>query len=347
MNKPVDIKTFASGCPHDCPSTCALEIDIIDGTTVGKVRGAKENTYTDGVICAKVARYADRVSHPDRLLLPKIRSGEKGGDEWSPIGWDDALDLVAEQFLLAEQRHGPEAVWPYYYAGTMGLVQRDSIHRLRHAKRYSNQFDTICVNPAFTGYTAGTGKLMGPRSARDGCFGLRGDLGHQCGVDAGQRHDPCSQGAEVSRRKDRRHRCLRQRYDEAGRYGALLASRDRRRTRCAVMHCLFRDGKADREYLNQYTDVSADLEAHLREKTPQWASEITGLTVEEIEAFATLLGKRPRSYFRMGYGFTRSRNGATNMHAATSIAAVLGAWKHEGGGAFHSNADIYRLTGET
>src|SRR6202166_4363590 len=79
----------------------------------------------------------------------------------TPIAWDDALDLVAEQFQLAEQKHGSEAVWPYYYAGTMGFVQRDGINRLRHAKKYSGFFSTICVNPAWSGFIAGTGKLAG------------------------------------------------------------------------------------------------------------------------------------------------------------------------------------------
>jgi anaerobic selenocysteine-containing dehydrogenase len=110
---------------------------------------------------------------------------------------------------------------------------------------------------------------------------------------------------------------------------------------CAVMHCLFRDGKADRDYLEHYTDVPAELEAHVRERSPAWASRITGCDVETIEAFARLVGERKRAYFRLGYGFSRSRNGAVNMHAASCIAAVTGAWRYEGGGAFHNNGDIY------
>jgi len=110
---------------------------------------------------------------------------------------------------------------------------------------------------------------------------------------------------------------------------------------CAVMHCLFRDGNADRDYLERYTDVPHELEAHLSSRGPAWASAITGTPVETIEEFARLVGERKRAYFRLGYGFSRSRNGAANMHAASCIAAVSGAWRHEGGGAFHNNADIY------
>src|SRR3954447_16699832 len=115
-----------SACPHDCPSTCALDIEILAPDRIGRVHGARDNDYTSGVICAKVARYAERVHHPDRLTRALRR--RKGSDSFEPIGIEDALDLVAEKFLAAEQRHGAEAVWPYYYAGTMGLVMRDGIN---------------------------------------------------------------------------------------------------------------------------------------------------------------------------------------------------------------------------
>ena len=103
----------ASACPHDCPSTCALEVEVLDNNRIGRVRGAEENAYTAGVICAKVARYAERVHHPDRLMQPLQRTGAKGSGSFAPISWDDALDIVAEEFLRAEQKHGSEAVWPW------------------------------------------------------------------------------------------------------------------------------------------------------------------------------------------------------------------------------------------
>ena len=112
---------------------------------------------------------------------------------------------------------------------------------------------------------------------------------------------------------------------------------------CAVMHCLFRDNKADWDYLERYTDAPHELAEHLRARDPQWASRITGAPVETIEAFARLVGDNKRAYFRLGYGFSRSRNGAINMHAASCIAAVIGAWRYEGGGAFHNNGAIFHL----
>jgi anaerobic selenocysteine-containing dehydrogenase len=104
---------------------------------------------------------------------------------------------------------------------------------------------------------------------------------------------------------------------------------------------LFRDGYADRDYLAQYTDCPAELEAHLATRTPEWASNISGVPVATIEAFARVIGEHPRSFFRLGYGFTRHRNGAVSMHAAASIPAVTGAWRHEGGGAFYNNGAVY------
>jgi anaerobic selenocysteine-containing dehydrogenase len=109
------------------------------------------------------------------------------------------------------------------------------------------------------------------------------------------------------------------------------------------MHVLFRDGYADRDYLSRYTDCPDELEAHLLTRTPEWASAISGVPVEEIEAFAKLVGQTKRAFFRLGYGFTRSRNGAAQMHAALCIPTVTGAWQYEGGGAFFNNYAIWKF----
>jgi anaerobic selenocysteine-containing dehydrogenase len=112
---------------------------------------------------------------------------------------------------------------------------------------------------------------------------------------------------------------------------------------CGVMHVLFREGYADRAYLERYTDCPDELEAHLATRTPEWASSISGVSVQEIEAFARMVGQTKRSFFRLGYGFTRSRNGAAQMHAALCIPAVTGAWQYEGGGAFFNNQAIWQF----
>jgi anaerobic selenocysteine-containing dehydrogenase len=343
MNQLVRPKIGASACPHDCPSTCALEVEIVDGGTIGRVRGAEDNTYTAGVICAKVARYAERVHHPHRLLHPLRRTGPKGSGQYAPISWDDALDLVAEQFVRAEAEHGSEAVWPYYYAGTMGYVMRDGIHRLRHAKKYSGFFSTICVNPAWTGFIAGTGKLAGtdPREmAKSDLVVIWGTnaANTQVNVMTHATRARKQRGAKIVAIDIYMNSTMRQAdlpiLIRPGTDGALA---------CAVMHCLFRDGNADWDYLERYTDAPHELEQHLRSRDPEWAARITGCGAETIEEFARLVGERKRAYFRLGFGFSRSRNGAVNMHAASCIAAVTGAWQLEGGGAFHNNGAIFHL----
>ncbi len=336
-------KISASACPHDCPSTCALEVEIIDRHTIGRVRGAAENAYTAGVICAKVARYAERAHHPDRLMHPLRRVGPKGSSQFAPISWDDALDMVAEAFVRAERAHGSEAVWPYYYAGTMGLVMRDGINRLRHAKKYSGFFSTICVNSAWTGFIAGTGRLAGsdPREmAKSDLVVIWGTnaVNTQVNVMTHAIRARKERGAKIVAVDVYMNETMRQAdvpvLIRPGTDGALA---------CAVMHCLFRDGKADWDYLDRYTDAPRELADHVRTRDPAWASRITGCPVATIEDFARLIGERPRAYFRLGYGFSRSRNGPVNMHAASCIAAVTGAWRYEGGGAFHNNGAIFHF----
>ncbi|MCY6380104.1 molybdopterin oxidoreductase family protein [Hoeflea prorocentri] len=341
MSKEAQARTGYSACPHDCPSTCALEVELLDGNRVGRLRGASDNSYTAGVICAKVARYAERVHHPGRVLQPLLRKGTRGDGNWQDLSWDDALDHIAERFLTAERKWGSQTVWPYYYAGTMGLIQRDSIHKLRHAKKYSGQFDSICTNAAWSGFYFGAGTLAGPdprEMAKSDCVVIWGTNAVSTQVNV-MTH-------AVRARKERGARIVViDIYDnptmaqadmklilKPGTDGALA---------CAVMHVLFRDGFADRAYLDRYSDDPVGLEVHLQSRGPEWAAQITGLAAEEIEAFAHLVGETKRSYFRLGYGFTRQRNGTVNMHAASCIATVTGAWQYEGGGAFHSNASVF------
>ncbi|WP_188259393.1 molybdopterin-dependent oxidoreductase [Azospirillum tabaci] len=332
-----------TACPHDCPSTCALEVERVAPDRIGKVRGAAANSYTAGVICAKVSRYAERVHSPDRLRTPLRRTGPKGSGQWAEIGWDEALDRIADAFLDAERVHGAEAVWPYFYAGTMGLVQRGGIQRLRHAKGYSRQISTVCDTPANMGWLAGHGDIRGadPREMADsdlivnwGGNPVATQVNVMTHVSRARKGrgaklvtiDPYRTGtAEVSDL----HLMLR-----PGTDGALA---------CAVMHVLFREGLADRAYLDRYAAGADQLEAHLATRTPEWAAAITGLTVEEIVGFARLYGATKRSYLRLGYGLTRGHNGAAQMHAVSCLPVVTGAWAHKGGGALYCSSGIYSI----
>jgi anaerobic selenocysteine-containing dehydrogenase len=331
----------SSVCPHDCPSTCALSVEVIDGARIGAVRGAADNSYTAGVICNKVAHYRERIHHPDRLTQPLLRTGPKGSGQFRPIAWNEALDRIAVRFIADTAKHGSEAIWPYYYAGTMGLVQRDGINRLRHEMKYSRQRLTICTALPEIGWLAGVGASRGPDSREL----AQSDLIVMWGG------NPVSTQVNVmthvSRaRKDRGAKFVvvdPYRSPTAAVADIHLAPRPGTDAAlaCAVMHIAFRDGYADRGYMARYTDHPDALEAHLQSRGPAWASEITGIPVEEIEAFGNLYGQTKRSFIRCGYGFARSRNGAAAMHAVVSLAAVTGAWQYEGGGALWSNRAIY------
>lgn len=342
MNIRPNIKTGRSVCPHDCPSACALEVELLDEHTIGRVRGAKDNSYTLGVICEKVGRYAERIHHPDRLLHPLKRKGAKGEGQWQRLSWDDAMGEVAQAFLKAEERYGALSVWPYYYAGTMGLVMRDGINRLRHAKKYSGMYDTFCVALSWPGYLAGCGRMTGsdPREMQKSDLVViwgTNPVNTQVNVMTHAALARKTRGAKIACVDVYETGTMKQAdvkmIIRPGTDGALA---------CAVMHVLFRDGYADRAYLEKYTDVPREFEAHLKTRSPEWAAAICGCPASEIEAFARLIGETKRTYLRIGYGFTRSRNGSVNMHAVTAIAAVTGAWQYEGGGAFHSNSGMYK-----
>jgi anaerobic selenocysteine-containing dehydrogenase len=343
MNQHAKVEIRNSTCPHDCPSACALDVEVIEGQSIGRVRGSKLQSYTAGVVCAKVARYAERIHHPERLMHPLRRTGPKGSGRFAQVSWDEALDEIAARFNQAEREFGAESVWPYYYAGTMGLVMRDGINRLAHVKKYSRFYSTICANIARVGFAIGTGKIAGVDPREMGVSDLiviwgTNPVNTQVNVMTHASRAKKERGARIAAVDVYNNDTMKQADIKIilrpGTDGAFA---------CGLMHVLFREGYADRDYLARYTDCPAELEAHLRTRTPEWASAICGVPVAEIEAFAHAVGKTKRTFFRLGYGFTRSRNGATQMHAALCIPAVTGAWQYEGGGAFFNNASIWRF----
>jgi anaerobic selenocysteine-containing dehydrogenase len=340
---PAGTTLVPSACPHDCTSTCALDVERLDARTIGRVLGSARNSYTAGVICEKVSRYAERAHHPDRLLHPLGRVGPKGAGQFARISWDEALDRVADAFTEQAARLGPETVWPYHYAGTMGLVQRDGINRLRHVLGHSRWKSTICVTLADTGWIAGVGAKRGAdlREAGEhsdlvviwGGNPVNTQVNVMTHVMRARRRgatlvvvDPYRTG--TARQADM-HLALR-----PGTDGALA---------CAVMHVLFAEGYADWDYLRRYTDAPDELAAHVSARSPDWAASITGLPAAEITAFARLYGGTKRSFIRCHHGFSRSRNGAVNMHAVTCLPAITGAWRHPGGGALYGHTGIYPI----
>ena len=269
--------------------------------------------------------------------------GRRGPEQWKRIGWGEALDRVADAFTEKAALHGAETVWPYFYAGTMGLVQRDGIQRLRHAMKYSRWYSTICVTLSDTGWIAGIGAKRG--------IDLREAAQHADLVviwGGNPVHTQVNVMAHAMAAKKRGAKLVVvDPYRTATAEKADLHVAPRPGTdgalACAMMHVLFAEGYADRDYLRRYTDRPDDLEAHLTTRTPEWAAAITGLPAATIVEFARLYGRNPRSFIRCHHGFSRSRNGAANMHAVVCLPAVTGAWQHPGGGALYGHTGIYPL----
>ena len=331
-----------SACPHDCPSTCTLDIEH-DNKSIFKINGNKENSYTKGVICAKVSRYRERTHNKNRLLYPLKRIGEKGSNKFQRISWDEALTTVSKKLLKIKNDYGSESIWPYYYAGTMGLLQRDSINRFRHEFDFSGQYSTICNTLPQAGWMAGVGSLMGP-DPREVKYSK---VIVMWGGNPASTQVNFMKHVQNARKKNNAFLIVIDPYLTKTAKIADLHIKLRPGTdgalACGIMKHLIENKKIDENYLEQYAKGLSKLKTHLLKKDKNWASNISGVSYEKIITLSNLLSKTKKVFFRLGYGFTRQRNGSFNMHAVICIPTLLGAWKELGGGAFYNNGGIYNI----
>ena len=331
-----------SACPHDCPSTCTLDIEH-DNKTIFKIYGNKENSYTKGIICAKVSRYRERTHNKNRLLYPLKRIGEKGSNKFQRISWDEALTIVSKKLLKIKNDYGSESIWPYYYAGTMGLLQRDSINRFRHEFDFSGQYSTICNTLPQAGWMAGVGSLMGP-DPREVKYSK---VIVMWGGNPASTQVNFMKHVQNARKKNNAFLIVIDPYLTKTAKIADLHIKLRPGTdgalACGIMKHLIENKKIDEKYLEKYAKGLSKLKTHLLKKDKNWASNISGVSYEKIITLSNLLSKTKKVFFRLGYGFTRQRNGSFNMHAVICIPTLLGAWKELGGGAFYNNGGIYNI----
>ena len=307
-----------SVCPHDCPSVCALEVERLPDGRLGKVRGAERNTYTAGVICAKVARYHERYHHRT-AWAPAAADRSQGLGQFAGSPGRRRWTRSPRTCCGASARHGAEAVWPYFYAGTMGLVQRDGIERLPTScnTRASRARSASCsARPAAW---PAHGKRWGVTRDRDRPAVRPGrDLGRQPGPHPGQHDDPHRPRPEGARRQAGRGRPLPHRHGGAGRHAPGAAAGHRRGAGLRGDACAVPDGYADRDYLARYSDVPDELEgicARARRTGPRPSPACR----RPRSGLRPALRRTKRAFLRLGYGFTRSRNGAAAMHAATCL----------------------------
>ena len=198
-------RVIRGACPHDCPDTCAWEVTVRDGVAE-KLVGVKEHPFTRGALCAKVSHFLERTYSPDRLLHPLVRTGPKGEGAFERVSWDDALAHIADRLTAIVAEHGGEAVLPYSFAGTQGIVQKDSLSRRFFARLGASRLErSICGQTVFAAQLRGRGHVGRPAPR-----GPRPQPLHRAVGDEHDRHQPAPvadrAGGAQGRRAHRRRR---------------------------------------------------------------------------------------------------------------------------------------------
>jgi anaerobic selenocysteine-containing dehydrogenase len=336
-----------AACPHDCPDTCAMLVTVEDGRAVG-VRGDPEHPFTRGFLCNKVSRYHERTHSPDRLAHPMRRAGKKGEGRFERISWDEAIEEIAARFgEIAASPDGPEAILPYSYAGTMGLVQGEGMdRRFFHRLGASLLARTICATAGADAWAATVGASVGTdpeqfHKARLVVLWGTNTLTSNVHLWP-QILDARKAGAEVVAIDPYRTRTAA----AADRWLAIRPGTDAALA-LAIAHVAFRDGLADRDYLERYT-VGADLfEQRVAEWIPERAAATTGLAVDEIEWLAARYATTRPTAIRLNYGLQRHAGGGSAVRAIAALPAVTGAWRDPGGGAVLSTSGAFDLDRQT
>jgi anaerobic selenocysteine-containing dehydrogenase len=333
LNETVDVR---GACPHDCPDTCALITTVVNGVAT-QVRGNPDHPRTDGVLCTKVSRYAERTHHAERLLTPLKRSGPKGSGRFTPVSWDEAMgDIAARLGRIAER--DPEAILPYSYAGTMGLVQGEGMAARFFNALGASQLDrTICASAGAEALTQTLGGKLGMRVQHF----AESKLILIWGSNAIGSSIHFWRVAQEAKRRGARLVCIDPRRSETAdkchEHIALRPGTDAALA-LAIMHELIVHGWLDQDYIDQHTlGWSA-----LRERALQWpparAAEVCGVSVEQIERLARDYGTTPAAAIRLNYGMQRVRGGGNAVRAIACLPALIGAWRDRAGGLLLSSS---------
>ena len=326
-------------CPHDCPDTCSLVTTVEDGVAV-KVQGNPAHSHTGGVLCTKVSRYAERTYHPERVLQPLRRAGPKGSGRFEPVSWDEALADIAARLGAIAQRN-PEAIVPYSYAGTMGLVQSESIAaRFFHRLGASLLDRTICAAAGGEGLTQTLGGKVGMKVQ----FFAEARLILIWGSNSIASNLHFWRLAQDAKRNGARLVCIDPRRtetaDKCHEHIALRPGTDAALA-LAMMHELIVHDWVDHDYLARHT---VGWEA-LRERALQWpperAADICGVPVEQIKALARDYGTTKPAAIRLNYGMQRVRGGGNAARLVASLPALTGAWRHRAGGMLLSSSGMF------
>src|SRR5450830_1826713 len=323
-----------AACPLDCPDTCALLVTVTDGVATA-VKGDPDHPTTAGVLCTKVSRYTERTYHEDRLLHPLKRVGKKGEGKFERISWDEALGIIAARLKPIAER-APEAILPYSYCGTMGLIQGESMSSRFFNKIGASLLDrTICAMAGATGYKYTIGGSIGTDLEQFQNAKLIIIWG---GNPIASNLHFWTRAQEAKRRGARLvaidpYRSLTA--EKCHMHIALLPGTDAALA-LGMMHVLIAENLVDDDYIERYTLGFEQLKARAAQWTPQRTAETCGITVDEVLALARLYGETAKAgepaAIRVNYGVQRVRGGGMAVRNIACLPALVGAWRHAAGG---------------
>ncbi len=327
-----------AACPHDCPDACGVLITIEDGRAT-KIQGDPRHPVTRGFLCAKVAKYLDRVYSPQRVLYPmRRRNGvAKGGGtrdfaDFERISWDEALDTIATRFQSISREFGPEAILPYSYGGTIAALNSASMDRRFFHRLGASQLDrTICASAGGDAIISVLGKKLGtePEQFRQSKYII-------------------AWGANIHGNNVHLWPFI----EEARRNGAKFVVIDPYRTRTAkcadwylpinpgtdvalalgMMHVIINENLCDAAYVAQHTEGFDQLRAKVQQYPPETVSKWTGISADDIRTLAREYATVRPASIRLNYGLQRCENGGMAVRAITMLPCITGSWKEVGGG---------------
>ena len=331
-------------CPHDCPDTCAL-LTTVEGGRAIKVQGNPAHAHTDGVLCTKVSRYAERTHHAERVLTPLRRTGPKGNGRFEPIGWDAALDEIAAR-LTAIAARDPQAILPYSYAGTMGLVQSEGMAaRFFHRLGASLLDRTICAAAGGEGFVQTLGGKVGMKvehfaEARLILIWGSNSIGsnlHFWKLAQQAKRDGARLVCIDPRRTETADKCHEHIALKPGTDAALAL---------ALMHELIVHDWLDHDYIARHTLGWEGLRERALQWSPERAAAVCGVPVQQIVDLAHAYGTTKPAAIRLNYGMQRVRGGGNAARAVACLPALVGAWRHRAGGVLLSSSGQFPVRRE-
>jgi len=340
-----ETRTIHAACPHDCPDTCAMLVEVEDGRAT-KVSGDPDHPTTQGFLCTKVTRYLERVYNPDRVLYPMRRIGAKGEGRFERISWDEALDTIASRFReIAESPDGPEAILPYSYGGTMGVVNNGSMDR-----RFFNRL--------------GASKLARTICSQAGGDALKYTVGIKIGTDMENFHRArliVLWGTNTLASNIHLWPEIKAAIENGARLVGIDPYRNHTLDHChqliqlqpgtdaafalAMMNVIISEGLEDRDYIERYALGFDKLRERAAEFPTSRAAEICGVTEDEIVSFAREYATTRPAVIRINYGLQRHAGGGMAVRAISCLPALTGSWRDTGGGVLLSTSGIFAFDG--